>query len=144
MTDETPDRSTTPGRGTTKAEAIAWLRARRIDEVECIVPDMNGMMRGKIVPREDFIRIIDDGVRLPEFVFFQAVTGDGADDSEVVSPLDRDVRCVPDLGTLRIVPWYEEPTAQVICDCFFADASRWTSRPARCCAACSASMRQEG
>ncbi len=108
-------------RFTSSAEAIRWLRERRIDEVECIVPDMNGIMRGKIVPREDFIRIIDAGVRLPEFVFFQAVTGDSADDSAIVNPLDRDVRCIPDLTTLRVVPWYPEPTAQVICDCHFAD-----------------------
>lgn len=104
-------------------EAISWLRELRIDEVECIVPDMTGMMRGKIVPREDFIRVIEEGVRLPEFVFFQGVTGDTADESQVVNPLDRDVRAVPDLATLRIVPWYAEPTAQVICDCYFADGS---------------------
>jgi glutamine synthetase len=110
-------------RFTDAADAIRWLRERRIDEVECIVPDMNGIMRGKIVPREDFIRIINEGVRLPEFVFFQAVTGDSADDSNVVNPLDRDVRCIPDLTTLRVVPWYEEPTAQVICDCYFADGT---------------------
>jgi len=110
-------------RFTSADDAIHWLRERRIDEVECIVPDMNGIMRGKIVPREDFIRIVDSGVRLPEFVFFQAVTGDSADDSAIVNPLDRDVRCVPDLTTLRVVPWYEEPTAQVICDCYFADGS---------------------
>jgi glutamine synthetase len=101
--------------------AIAWLREHRIDEVECIVPDMNGIMRGKIVPREDFVRILDTGVRLPEFVFFQGVTGDGADSSAVMNALDRDVLCIPDLATLRVVPWYEEPTAQVICDSFFAN-----------------------
>jgi glutamine synthetase len=112
-----------PPRFTSSADAIAWLRDRRIDEVECIVPDMNGIMRGKIVPREDFVRIIDSGIRLPEFVFFQAVTGDSADDSAIVNPLDRDVRCIPDLTTLRVVPWYEGPTAQVICDCHFADGT---------------------
>jgi glutamine synthetase len=122
-----PGSSGTPAdpapRFTDTASAVHWLRDRGIDEVECIVPDMNGIMRGKIVPREDFIRIIDEGMRLPEFVFFQAVTGDTADDSAVVNPLDRDIRCVPDLTTLRLVPWYEEPTAQVICDCAFADGT---------------------
>jgi glutamine synthetase len=108
----------------TNTETAAWLRARNIDEVECLVPDMNGMMRGKIVPREDFIRALSNqGIRLPEFIFFQGVTGDTADESEVVNPLDRDVRVVPDIATLRIVPWYDEPTVQVICDSFFADGS---------------------
>ncbi|WP_237152532.1 glutamine synthetase family protein [Oryzibacter oryziterrae] len=105
----------------TQADAIHWLRDRRISEVECLIPDMNGIMRGKIVPREDFIRVLDAGIRLPEFIFFQAVTGDSAEDSKIVNPLDRDVMCVPDITTLRLVPWYDEPTAQVICDCYFAD-----------------------
>ncbi|WP_319775657.1 glutamine synthetase family protein [Breoghania sp.] len=107
----------------TPEEATRWLRALRIDEVECIVPDMNGIMRGKIIPREDFIRLMEDGLRLPEFLFFQAVTGDTADESVVVNPLDRDIRAIPDLTTMRLVPWYEEPTAQVICDCVFMDGS---------------------
>ncbi|WP_209001982.1 glutamine synthetase family protein [Stappia albiluteola] len=102
-------------------DAISWLRTLMIDEVECMVPDMNGIMRGKIIPREDFIRVIEDGIRLPEFLFFQAVTGDTADESTVVNPLDRDIRAVPDIATLRLVPWYDEPTAQVICDCYFMD-----------------------
>ncbi|WP_321502514.1 glutamine synthetase family protein [Breoghania sp.] len=107
----------------TPEAATRWLRAARIDEVECIVPDMNGIMRGKIIPREDFIRLMEDGLRLPEFLFFQAVTGDTADESSVVNPLDRDIRAIPDLTTMRLVPWYEEPTAQVICDCVFMDGS---------------------
>ncbi|WP_051228835.1 glutamine synthetase family protein [Pleomorphomonas oryzae] len=116
-----PTASDVAPRFSNQADAIHWLRDRRINEVECIIPDMNGIMRGKIVPREDFIRIIDAGVRLPEFVFFQAVTGDSAVESKIVNPLDRDIRCIPDLSTLRLVPWYDEPTAQVICDCHFAD-----------------------
>src|SRR3546814_10228329 len=27
----------------------------------------------------------------------------------------------PDPASMRPVPWYEEPTAQVICDCVYAD-----------------------
>lgn len=116
-----PSFADTAPRFANRDDAIAWLRGAPIDEVECIVPDMNGIMRGKIVPREDFIRLLDDGIRLPEFVFFQAVTGDDAVESKIVNPLDRDVRCIPDLTTLRYVPWYDDPTAQVICDTHFAD-----------------------
>ncbi|MCB1508950.1 MAG: glutamine synthetase [Hyphomicrobiaceae bacterium] len=104
--------------------AIDWLRGRVIDEVECLVPDMNGMMRGKIVPREEFIRALKSGgVRLPEAIFVQAVTGDTVNDTKVASELDGDIRAQPDLGTLRIVPWYKEPTAQVICDALHMDGT---------------------
>lgn len=32
-----------------------WLREHRITEVECIVPDMTGIARGKIVPKDKFV-----------------------------------------------------------------------------------------
>lgn len=106
------------------AECVEWLRARRIDEVECIIPDMNGMMRGKIVPREDFIRALSSsGLRLPEHVLIQAVTGDTVPHTAVAAEIDQDIRTVPDVGTIRIVPWYQDPTAQVICDCVFNDGT---------------------
>ena len=107
------------------AEAcIDWLRQHQIDEVECIVPDMNGIMRGKIVPREDFIRAFSGGgLRLPEHVLIQGVTGDAVDDTRVAAEIDQDIRAVPDVRSIRLVPWYRLPTAQVICDCVFLDGT---------------------
>ena len=101
---------------------IEWLRSRQVDEVECLVPDANGMMRGKIVPREDFIRALGtQGLRLPESVLVQAVTGHTVDDTQVAAEVDSDIRAVPDVSTLRLVPWYKDPTAQVICDAWSND-----------------------
>jgi len=111
-------------RPATHADIVHWLRSRNIDEVECIIPDMNGMMRGKIVPREDFIRAIQThGLRVPESVLVQAVTGDTVNDTQVAAETDQDIRAVPDLGTVRIVPWYREPTAQIICDTAFTSGT---------------------
>ena len=31
-----------------------WLNQRRVTEVECLVPDLTGVARGKILPREKF------------------------------------------------------------------------------------------
>lgn len=46
---------------------VQWLRETRIDEIECLLPDVNGMMRGKIVPCADFIQSLDtDSLHLPE------------------------------------------------------------------------------
>jgi glutamine synthetase len=106
---------------TTNEEIVHWLRSRSIDEVECLVPDMTGMMRGKIVPREDFIRNLGSGLRLPETILLQAVTGDTVWDTRIASETDQDIRTIPDVTTVRIVPWYEEPTAQVICDVVYND-----------------------
>jgi len=101
-----------------------FIRNRHITEVECLVPDMSGIARGKILPAEKFLRILRDrGLRLPESIFVQTVTGDFPDDEDVTSPENSDVYMIPDSGTIRMVPWYQEPTAQVICDCLYADGN---------------------
>ncbi len=96
-----------------------FLKDHRIEEVECLVPDMAGIARGKILPAEKFVAgMANNGLRIPEDVFVQTVTGDYPPDDagRVVSPATQDVYLVPDAGTIRTVPWYVEPTAQVICD----------------------------
>ena len=104
-----------------------WLREHEVDEVECLVPDLNGIGRGKILPAAKFVGSLrDDGLRLPESIFIQTVTGDYADDDdqdEVIDAALRDMRLRPDPASLRLVPWYDEPTAQVISDCLHHDGS---------------------
>lgn len=112
-----------------------FIRGHRITEVECLVPDLSGIARGKIVPAEKFLRILRDrGLRLPESIFVQTVTGEYPEDEDVTSPENSDIYMIPDERTIRIVPWYAEPTAQVIADCFYRDGSpvdispRWVLR----------------
>ncbi len=94
-----------------------WISDNKIDEVECLVPDATGIMRGKILPAKKFLSgIHDKGLRLPEVIFNQGVTGDFCDESDVVSATNNDILMIPDETTIQIVPWYDEPVAQVICD----------------------------
>lgn len=98
-------------------EIEEFLKEHRIDEVECLVPDMAGIARGKILPAQRFLQgMARNGLRLPEAVFVQTVTGDYPDDGIVTSAAMGDIYLVPDPSTIRIVPWYDEPTAQIICD----------------------------
>jgi len=94
----------------------SWLREHNISEVECLIPDMTGNARGKIMPADKFTA--DAGMRLPESLFIQTVTGEWPDDESMVDPTERDMILRPDPATVRLVPWAEEPTAQVIHDCF--------------------------
>ena len=103
-------------------EMERWLREREITEVECLVADLNGIARGKILPAAKFIRsLAEDTLRLPEVVFVQTVTGEYASEDRVTDPALRDVRMRPDARSLRVVPWYQEATAQVISDCYHHD-----------------------
>ncbi len=97
-----------------------WLKDRRITEVECLVPDLTGNARGKIIPAAKFSH--DYGTRLPEGIFATTVTGEYPDEyDEIVAPSDSDMYLRPDADTVRMVPWASDPTAQIIHDCYTRD-----------------------
>lgn len=96
-----------------------WLKAHHITEVECLVADATGIARGKILPRSKFSND-DEGMRLPEIVLVQTVNGDYPDEM-ITDPTDTDMVLQPDPDTVRLVPWANDPTAQVIHDCFHFD-----------------------
>jgi glutamine synthetase len=103
----------------TFSELEQWLNERRVTEIECLVPDLTGVARGKILPREKFTE--DRGMRLPEAVVAMSVTGELPSQGpyfDVVSKTDADMHLRPDPATVRIVPWAADPTAQVIHDCY--------------------------
>ena len=69
-----------------------FLKENRIEEVECLVPDMAGIARGKIIPAEKFISgKRAAGLRIPESVFIQTVTGGYPDDDGVTNDAQVDV-----------------------------------------------------
>ena len=41
----------------TYEEIADWLKERRVGEVECLVSDMGGIARGKILPRSEERRV---------------------------------------------------------------------------------------
>ena len=93
-----------------------WLKDQSITEVECLVSDISGIPRGKILPVHKYVSAVNSGgLRLPEYVFGQSVTGEYYD-SEVLNEIGADIVLRPDPGTCRLVPWYDEPTAQIIHD----------------------------
>jgi glutamine synthetase len=100
-------------------EMDAWLNKNGVTEVECLVPDLTGVPRGKILPRGKFRE--ERGMRLPEAVLGMTVTGEVPSSdvfNSIISEADSDLILKPDPNTVRIVPWASDPTAEVIHDCF--------------------------
>ena len=99
----------------------AYTRGRDVDEVECIVPDLAGMSRGKAMPLKKFNP--EHVIHLPVSIFYQTVTG-----ADVEMDIDNqwaegDLVLRPDMSTAKAVPWAKEPTLQVIHDLFTRDGT---------------------
>jgi len=101
-------------------EAFKIYRAGHdVDEVECIVPDLAGMSRGKAMPARKFSP--QHETYLPVSIFYQTVTG-----ADVEMDIDNqwaegDLVLKPDMATAKAVPWAKTPTLQVIHDLYTRD-----------------------
>lgn len=102
----------------------AWLKERKIEDVEALVPDMAGAARGKLLPAK---KCGSGEMKMPEAIFAQTISGDYIANAENVE--DRDMLLVPDITTLRTVPWLKVPTASVFVDCFSKDGSPIDTAP---------------
>lgn len=110
-----------------KPDPHAWLQNlpdafqtyrnnRKIDEVECIVPDLTGMSRGKAMPLSKFSP--DHTIFLPISIFYQTITGEDVEMDIDNQWSEGDMQLKPDMSTAMAVPWAKEATLQVIHDLY--------------------------
>ncbi|MBE3636601.1 glutamine synthetase family protein [Mangrovicoccus algicola] len=94
----------------------AYRADRRIEEVECVIPDLVGQSRGKAMPFHKFNP--ESRFHLPISLFYQTITGEWVDIEEIDQQwTETDIILVPDMSTAAAAPWAEEDvTLQVICD----------------------------
>ena len=108
-----------------------WIDQHQISEIECLVPDMNGVIRGKVWPAQKFLQSIDtQSLRLPSSVFDVTVTGEYAsvgDDADQMS--DPDVSLRPDVESLCVAPGFKTPTGFVFADAFHKNGSAFEIAP---------------
>ncbi len=105
-----------------------WFTEHGVTEVECLVPDITGILRGKIVPANKYLN--GGPLCLPESIFTQTVTGAYPENEETgADPAIIDMQLIPDENTLRLVPWAKEPTAQIIHDCHYINGEKVSIAP---------------
>ncbi|MCA2013929.1 glutamine synthetase family protein [Cereibacter sphaeroides] len=92
-----------------------YLAGRRLDEIECILPDIAGVARGKAMPAFKFDK--QTHFYLPTSIFLQTITGEWASapagEDEYKEP---DMTLVPDFSTATAAPWTADITLQIIHD----------------------------
>ncbi|MAB00193.1 MAG: glutamine synthetase [Stappia sp.] len=86
-----------------------------LDTLEVILPDSNGVLRGKWLPGSALRKVFENGVALPFSLFGLDVWGREVEETGMhIETGDKDGVCWPVPGTLNLVPWMDRPTAQVL------------------------------
>ena len=95
------------------AEQAQWLTASGVRDVELAFADVTGFARGKTLPSGAFIK--GQQLRIARAVAIQSCIGEFPD-YRFYGENDPDVLLLPDMATLRPVPWADTPRALVLCD----------------------------
>ncbi len=98
------------------AEDLAQLDALQgVEQVDLLLPDMNGLLRGKRITRDALEKAYRDGVCLPMSLIATDITGNTVEETGLGYDIgDEDRICRPVPGTLRPVPWSPRPMAQCL------------------------------
>lgn len=97
------------------AAARAHIEKRGLDEVECLLPDLPGIARGKAMPAAKFAD--QSRFHLPNSIYFQTITGDWPE-GEGMGYTEPDMVLIPDFDTASAAPWTQEGTLQIIHDAY--------------------------
>jgi glutamine synthetase len=93
---------------------LGFQKNRRLEEVECIIPDLAGMSRGRSMPIYKFTP--DTTFSLPISLFYQTISGEYVDMDIANQWMEKDIVLRPDMETASAVPWADDATLQVIND----------------------------
>lgn len=108
----------------------SWIAEHNIDDVECIVPDINGVQRGKVLPAKKFLSSVrDKTLRIPGSVFISTIDGNYPEDIDDIWDKDPDKILVADADTICIAPGFKSLTAFVIADVTNSDGSEVSIAP---------------
>jgi glutamine synthetase len=112
-------------------DARAFLDANPdIEVLEAFVIDVNGVPRGKWIPRERAVEVLVKGMAMPRSVYALDIWGRDVNEAglaEGTGDPDGICRAVP--GTLARVGWLKRPTAQVMLSMQNADGEPFYADP---------------
>jgi len=99
--------------------------------IDMLVPDMNGILRGKQLARSYLGKLYDeDGVRLPGSVYLLDSSGQNVNTYDYgTSDGDPDYYCFAVPNLLVPVPWSRRPTAQVLASMYDAEGRPFFADP---------------
>ncbi|MBV6669674.1 MULTISPECIES: glutamine synthetase family protein [Xanthomonas] len=97
------------------ADAHTLSRIAGCESVDLLLPDTNGVLRGKRVTAEALGKVYREGVCLPMSLIATDITGNTVEETGLGYAIgDADRICRPIEGSLRPVPWAPRPMAQLL------------------------------
>jgi len=96
-------------------DARTLQRLPDCEQIDLLLPDGNGLLRGKRITRDALDKVYRDGVCLPMSLIGTDITGNTVEETGLGYDIgDEDRLCFPIPGTLRPVPWAPVPSAQLL------------------------------
>jgi glutamine synthetase len=98
-----------------------WIKEKGVSEIELLLPDMNGIIRGKVVPANRFLQGAKGRtLRIASSILTVTMTGEYPDIPSEIDEGIQDPDCVllPDASSIRVAPGYRTPTAYVMTDAY--------------------------
>ncbi|WP_017908481.1 glutamine synthetase family protein [Xanthomonas sp. SHU 199] len=96
-------------------DAQTLQRIAGCEQIDLLLPDCNGLLRGKRIARDALDKVYRDGVCLPMSLIATDITGNTVEETGLGYDIgDEDRLCFPVPGSLRPVPWAPVPSAQLL------------------------------
>ncbi|NVK35244.1 MAG: glutamine synthetase [Rhodobacteraceae bacterium] len=101
-----------------------------LDTLEVVLPDTNGVLRGKWLQGNAVRGVFEQGVAFPFSLFGLDVWGREVESTGMhIETGDKDALCWPIPQTLKIVPWADRKTAQVLLSMYDRDGEAFPCDP---------------
>jgi glutamine synthetase len=101
-----------------------------IDVIEVLLPDTNGILRGKWLPGSAVDKVLKDGVAMPQSMFGLDIWGREVAETGIhIETGDKDGLCRPVPGTLKPIPWSPQPAVQALLSMYLPDGRPWMLDP---------------
>ena len=98
------------------ASADAFLQEHpELQFVDLLIPDINGIVRGKRVDPSALAKVFERGIALPASIFALNIQGTTVEETGLGLDIgEADRVCLPIADTLTMEPWQKRPTAQLL------------------------------
>lgn len=101
-----------------------------VEAIDLLIPDCNGLLRGKRINPSALEKAYSAGVCLPASIFASDITGNTVESTGLGFDIgDCDLLCRPVAGSLQPVPWTRRPSAQVLMEMFHEDGRSFPGNP---------------